>query len=150
MMIKKRFCVLLLLSAAFFFWPLSCGICSGTITLTQAEAETLENHLNELQQNNEMLLTLLGESGTDLTKAAEALKESKNQIQTLKAQLQTLTDESARLSSSLRTANAELQKASEYYKQREKERDRIEGRLRNQRTVWQVLACILAGVAAAR
>jgi hypothetical protein len=50
----------------------------------------------------------------------------------------------------LQTANEELRKASQSFKQYEKERDKTENRLRNQRNIWEVLCFVAVGVAAAR
>lgn len=128
----------------------SCvGICSAnqqyTISATQLEA--LQNHLNALEQNNSELERLLNESGVELTTASTALLESRNEISRLKEQLIKLQTETNQLSESLRIANEELKRASASFKASERERDRIEGRLRNQRTIWQIVAVMIGGVA---
>ena len=65
-------------------------------------------------------------------------------------QLTELQAETKSLSESLKTANEELKRASESFKASERERDKIEGRLRNQRNIWEILCVIVAGVAIAK
>ncbi|MBR1885833.1 MAG: hypothetical protein IJ812_05455, partial [Schwartzia sp.] len=78
---------------------------------------------------------------------AEAAKEN---LTTCRNDLATLKAESQAAKASLQTANDELRKASESFKQYEKERDRVGNRLRNQRNIWEALFFIAAGVAVAR
>ena len=131
----------------------SCvGICSAnqqyTISATQLEA--LQNHLNALEQNNSELLNLLNASEMDLTEASLSLNESRKELETLRAQLTALQAETKQLDESLRIANAELANARESFKKSEKEHDRIEGRLRTQRNIWEALFAVAVGVAVAR
>ncbi len=132
-------------------WP-SAGSCSTNqmyqISATQLEA--LSSHLNALEKNNAELLSLLDASEMDLTEASQSLSASKKELETLREQLTELQAETKRLDESLRTANAELQNARESFRKSEKEHDRIEGRLRTQRNVWEVLFFLAAGVAATR
>ena len=131
----------------------SCvGICSAnqqyTISATQLEA--LQNHLNALEQNNSELLNLLNASTLDLNEASQSLSASKKELETLRMQLTELQAETKRLSESLKTANEELKRASESFKASERERDKIEGRLRTQRNIWEALFAVAVGIAVAR
>ena len=131
---------------------MSVGSCSEnqqyTISATQLEA--LQNHLNALEQNNSELLNLLNASEMDLTEASLSLSESKKELETLRAQLTALQAETKQLDASLKTANEELQRARESFKKSEQEHDRIEGRLRTQRNIWEALFAVAVAVAVAR
>ena len=150
--IKRVLFITLLFSASLFLCCVSVGSCSEnqqyTISATQLEA--LQNHLNALEQNNSELLNLLNASEMDLTEASLSLSESKKELETLRAQLTALQAETKQLDASLRTANEELQRARESFKKSEKEHDRIEGRLRTQRNIWEALFAVAVGVAVAR
>ena len=130
----------------------SVGTCSEsrTYTISETELTTLESHLNALEKNNETLKMLLTESDEGLTIALEKLMESQNELATLKAQLQQAKSDAESANQSLQIANLELQKAAESFKAYEKERDKVEGRLRNQRNIWEFIAAIAVGVAVAR
>ena len=143
----------ILLISAFLCLSFPCvGICSPsqTYTISETELQTLQNHLDALEQNNETLKAILSESSEDLTIALDALMKSQNELATLKAQLQQAKSDAESAKNSLAIANQELQKASESFKQYEKERDKVEGRLRNQRNIWEVLCFVAVGVAVAR
>jgi DNA repair ATPase RecN len=106
--------------------------------------------LTALEANNETLKAILSESNEDLTIALDALMKSQNELATLKMQLQQAKSDAESAKNSLAIANQELQKASESFKIYEKERDKVEGRLRNQRNIWEVLCFVAIGVAVAR
>jgi hypothetical protein len=129
-----------------------CGTCSAnqTYTISENELQTLQNHLTALEQNNETLKAILSESNEDLTIALDALMKSQNELATLKAQLQQAKSDAESAKNSLAIANQELAKASQSFKAYEKERDRTENRLRNQRNIWEVLCFVAVGVAVAR
>lgn len=148
----RRYCIICFTLLLLFFFCSSHGGCSPTqmYTISESELETLQNHLIALEQNNSELLSLLNASGTDLSKASSSLTEQKNELTRLKNELTALQAETQRLSESLRIANAELQNARESFRASEKERDKIENRLRNQRNVWEALCAIAIGVAVAR
>ena len=139
-------CAALCLSAGF------CGICyaNQTYTISETELLTLENHLTALEQNNETLEAILTESNEDLTIALDALMKSQSELATLKAQLQQAKSDAESAKNSLAIANDELAKAAQSFKQYEKERDKTESRLRNQRNIWEVLFFVACGVAAAK
>ena len=128
------------------------GICyaNQTYTISESELTQLSNHLTALEKNNETLKAILSESNEDLTIALDALMKSQNELATLKAQLQQAKSDAESAKASLQTANQELQKASESFKAYEKERDRTENRLRNQRNIWEALFFVACGVAVAR
>ena len=128
------------------------GICSQSqmYEISESELLTLSNHLNALEANNNELLNLLNASTLDLNEASLSLSESRKELETLRTQLKELQAETKRLSESLRTANEELQNARASFKASEAEHDKIEGRLRNQRNLWEVLCFVAVGVAAAR
>ena len=148
---KKLFVSSVLCALAFLSvgWHGTC-LASQTYTISATQLEALQNHLNALEQNNSELLNLLNASEMDLTEASLSLSESRKELETLKAQLIALQAETKKLDESLRIANAELQSARESFKKSEQEHDRIEGRLRTQRNVWEVLCAIAVGVAVAR
>jgi len=148
----KKLCVSLALCA------LAClslgwhGICyaNQTYTISETELTTLQNHLTALEQNNETLKAILSESNEDLTIALNALMKSQNELATLKAQLQQAKNDAESAKNSLAIANQELAKASQSFKAYEKERDKTENKLRNQRNIWEVLCLVAVGVAVAR
>ena len=149
---KTMFLSALLISAFLFLFAPSRGICSPSRTyqISESELTALENHLTALEANNETLKTILSESNEDLTIALDALMKSQNELATLKMQLQQAKSDAESANKSLKIANDELQKAAQSFKQYEKERDKIEGRLRNQRNIWEVLCFVAVGVAVAR
>ena len=132
-------------------WP-SAGSCSANqmYQISATQLEMLSSHLTALEKNNAELLSLLDASEMDLTEASLSLNESKKELETLRAQLIALQAETKQLDASLRTANEELQRARESFKKSEKEHDRIEGRLRTQRNIWEALFAVAVGVAVAR
>ncbi len=149
---KIKPCIISVLAlASVLFWP-SAGTCSPTQSyqISETQLEMLSNHLTALEQNNSELLSLLDASEMDLTEASQSLSASKKELETLRTQLIALQAETKQLDESLRTANAELQNARESFRQSEQEHDKIEGRLRTQRNVWEVLFFLAAGVAATR
>jgi len=149
---KTKFLSASLIAAFLFLFWQSVGICSEsrTYTISETQLETLSYHLTALEQNNNELLSLLNESNLDLSEASLSLSESKKELETLKVQLAALQAETKRLDASLRTANAELQSARESFRRSEQERDKIEGRLRNQRNLWEFLCLVAVGVAVAK
>ena len=138
----------LLLAALCLCLP-SAGTCSPSQTyqISESELQTLENHLTALEANNETLKTILSESNEDLTIALDALMKSQNELATLKMQLQQAKSDAESAKNSLQIANEELAKAAQSFKAYEKERDKVEGRLRNQRNIWEVLCLVAVGVA---
>ena len=143
---------IILLLPLLFWLSAPVGFCSEipTYQINETQLMALENHLNALEANNAALMTLLDESNQDLNEALNQLSESRNQIAELRTQLQALKNESEAARQSLSIANEELRKASEYFKQSERAHERIEGRLRTQRNVWEAIAAVLAGVCIAR
>lgn len=148
----KKLCVSLVLCALACLSAGFCGICyaNQTYTISATQLEMLQNHLNALETNNNELLNLLNASEMDLSEASLSLSESRKELETLKAQLTALQAETKKLDESLRIANAELQNARESFKKSEAQHDKIEGRLRNQRNIWEVLCFVAVGVAVAR
>ena len=147
----KKLSIILLLPLLFWLSP-PVGFCSEsqTYTINETQLTALEAHLNALERNNSELLNLLNASEMDLTEASLSLNESKKELETLRTQLVVLQAETKQLSESLRIANAELKKASESFKASEKAHERIEGRLRTQRNIWEAVAAVLAGICIAR
>ena len=143
---------IILLLPLLFWLSAPVGFCSGSQTyqISETQLMALENHLNALEANNAALMTLLDESEMELTEATNQLAESKKQITELRSQLQALKNESEEARQSLSIANAELRKASESFKQSEKVHERIEGRLRTQRNLWEVIAAVMVGICVTR
>lgn len=148
---KVRPIIFLSALACCLWWP-SVGGCSESRTyqISETELTALQNHLDALQANNAELMSLLNESALDLNKALSSLSESRNELEKLRSELNTLQAETKQLSESLRIANAELQSARESFKASERERDRIESRLRTQRNIWEVLCLVAVGIAAGK
>jgi len=146
--ITKKYIMPLLLVALCLCFP-SVGFCSESqmYTISETELTTLQNHLDALEANNETLKAILSESNEDLTIALDALMKSQNELATLKMQLQQAKNDAESAKNSLAIANEELRKASQSFKAYEKERDKVEGRLRNQRNIWEVLCLVAVGVA---
>lgn len=148
---RVLFITLLLVASLFLCWQ-SVGSCSEsrTFEISETQLEMLQNHLNELERNNNELLSLLSASEMDLSEASQSLSASRKELETLREQLTALQSETKRLDESLRIANAELQNARESFRKSEKERDKIEGRLRTQRNIWEALFAVAVGVAVAK
>ena len=148
---RVLFITLLLVASLFLCWQ-SVGSCSEsrTFEISETQLQQLQMHLTELERNNNELLSLLNESNLDLSEASQSLSASRKELETLREQLTALQSETQRLDESLRTANAELQNARESFRKSEKERDKIEGRLRTQRNIWEALFAVAVGVAVAR
>jgi len=149
--ITKRYIMPLLLAACCLCSP-SVGGCSPSQTyqISETELETLSNHLTMLEQNNETLKRILSESGEELTAALNALTESQKELTMLRSELIQCKSDAQSAKESLERANLELARASESFKASEKERDRIESRLRNQRNIWEFLCAVAVGVAVAK
>lgn len=147
---KKR-ATALFLSVLSFCSP-CVGFCSANkmYQISESELTQLQTHLNELEQNNEMLKSILSESGEELTQALNALTLSQKELAMLREELQTCRAEASDAQKSLATANEELRRASESFKTYATEQDRIEGRLKNQRTFWQIIAGALVVYAVAK
>jgi chromosome segregation ATPase len=157
----KIMCVSVLLSLGLFCSVQSVGFCYETYQITADQLEMLQTNLTVLQENNEKLKTLLMESNQDLTTASEQsdslsnqivtldsqLTESQNQIAILKQQLVTLKQQTVTAQTSLQTANEDLASASVSFKKYEKDQEKIENRLREQKNIWQVIAGIATGYA---
>ena len=137
---------LLFVALSFFALPSTCGAEEATYTITETQLITLESNLNELEQNNKTLLSLLNGSEADLKIAREQLSESAKEIEKLTAQLKALKAESERAQQSLEIANIELQNALTSVKKLEDKKRRIE----RQRNMWEVIAVILGGIAITR
>ena len=156
---RTRLCVLLFISFFSFAFSPSAGGCSPSrmYQISEEELTTLQEHLSALEQNNAELMILLFESDSGLTIAAEELtrlrlelSEAKKRLEESQTSLMQMRKDAEDARNSLRIANAELQSARESFRQSEKERDRIEGRLRTQRNVWEALFAVAVGVAVAR
>lgn len=139
-------CALAFLSAG---WS---GICyaNQTYTISEAELMTLETNLATLEMHNATLKAILTTQGDELTEALNLLTKSQEELAKLKAELKACKNDLNLSQESLKIANEELQKASESFKAYEKERNRTENRLRNQRTIWEVLCAVAVGFAVAK
>ena len=149
---KKALCTMFFaLLSLFLFAPLR-GTCyaNKTYTISENELMTLEAHLNELEKNNETLKAILNESNADLTIALDALTKSQAELMRLKAELIQCKSDAESAKTSLQIANQELQKAAQFFKAYEAERDKTENRLRTQRNIWEFIAALAVGVAVAR
>lgn len=155
---KVRPIIFLLALASCLCWP-SHGGCSESrmYQISESELQTLETHLDALEANNETLMLLLSESDEGLTIAAEELtrlrrelSEAKKRLEESQTSLMQMQRDAEDARSSLARANADLQSARESFKQSERERDRIEGRLRTQRNIWEVLCLVAVGIAAGK
>lgn len=149
---KKNFINVLFSFLALLWFSPCVGGCSEnpTYTISESELQTLSNHLEILEKNNETLKAILSESNGDLTSALEALTKSQNELMTLKAQLTQAKNDAESAKASLKIANDELQKAAQYFKECEAAHAKTENRLRNQRNVWEFLCALAVGVAVAR
>ena len=148
----RKLCVISVLLALSFLSFGLVGTCyaSATYQISESELQTLENHLTALEKNNETLKMLLSESDEGLTIALDKLMESQTELATLKAQLQKAKSDAESASQSLKIANEELAKAAQSFREYEKERDKKETRLRNQRNIWEVLCALAVGFAVAK
>lgn len=143
--IKKYLCALSLVLCLSL--PVSvCTASSVTYSISEEQLTQLELHLNELEENNEKLKSLLTLSEQDCEIALMALNASRNELKALRSELTQALIDSEKAKKSLQIANEELANASKSFKQLEKQKNRAE----NQRTFWQILTAIAAGVAVAR
>ena len=126
----------------------SVGGCSEprTYQISETQLLTLEEHLNALESNNEMLKSILSASDESLMIALDKLTESQNELTKLRTQLEKARLDAQNAKLSLETANQELKRAAESFKACEAEHSKTESRLRTQRNVWEIVACVLAGV----
>jgi peptidoglycan hydrolase CwlO-like protein len=148
----KKLCVSLVLCALAFLSAGFCGTCyaNQTYQISEIELLTLEQNLTTLEQNNETLKSILTAQGSELTEALNLLTKSQEELARLRNELKACKNDLNLSQESLKIANDELAKAAQSFKQYEKERDKVEGRLRNQRNIWEVLCAIAVGVAVAR
>lgn len=143
--IKKYLCALSLVLCLSL--PVSvCTASSVTYSISEEQLTQLELHLNELEENNEKLKSLLTLSEQDCEIALIALTASRNELKALRSELTQALIDSEKAKKSLQIANEDLRLASQSFKQLEKQKSRCE----NQRTFWQIIAAIAAGVAVAR
>ena len=148
----KKLGIMLPLSFVFALLSPGVGTCapSQVYTVSETELQTLESNLIELERNNETLKTILLTSNEDLTEAINLLMQSQREIAKLKAELNASKMDLNAAQASLKIANDELAKAAQSFKAYERERDRTENRLRNQRNIWEVLCLVAVGVAVAK
>jgi Skp family chaperone for outer membrane proteins len=149
---KTRLLNILLISAFLCLSLPSVGICSESQTYQISETEllTLEQNLETLEMHNETLKSILTTQDSELTEALNLLTKSQEELTKLRNELQIARNETQSARNSLQIANEELAKASESFKAYEKERDKTENRLRNQRNIWEVLCFVAVGVAVAK
>ena len=161
-----------------FLWSPQVGFCSETYTVTAEQMETLQTDLATLQQNNATLENLLEKSNQDLEIALTQLDNSDSQIETLnqsltesqklilllKQELQTsnnrivtltnqlnlLSQKTTQAQNSLEAANKSLAEASASFKTYEAQQEKIENKLRTQKTLWQIIAGVAVGYAATK
>lgn len=143
--IKRYLCVYCLL-LLLLLQPSACIASPQTYSVTTEQLTTLEQHLNELEENNEKLKSLLTMSEQDCKTALIALNASQSEIKKLRSELTQALIDNEKAKKSLQIANEELQTACESVKKSEAVRRRTEG----QRNFWEVVAILAAGVAAAR
>ena len=148
----KKLCVSLVLCALACLSAGWYGICSAnpTYTISESELMTLETNLQTLEQHNETLKAILSTQGDELTEALNLLTQSQEELTKLRNELKACKNDLNLSQESLKIANDELAKAAQSFKQYEQERDKVEGRLRNQRNIWEVLCFVAVGVAVAR
>ncbi len=149
--VKKNF-ALLPLSLLCLLFLSAVGTCSAnqTYTISENDLTRLEQNLATLEMHNETLKSILTAQGSELTEALNLLTQSQNELAKLRNELQIAKSETQSARESLKIANDELAKAAQSFKAYEKERDRTENRLRNQRNIWEVLCFVAVGVAVAR
>ena len=148
---KKLFVssVLFALACLSLGWHGTC-YANQTYTISENELQTLETNLQTLEMHNATLKAILSTQGDELTEALNLLTKSQEELTKLRNELQIARQETQSARNSLQIANDELAKASQSFKAYEKERDKTENRLRNQRNIWEVLCLVAVGVAAAR
>lgn len=148
---KKLFVSLALCALAFFSvgWHGTCSA-NQTYQISETELQTLETNLATLEQHNATLKAILSTQGDELTEALNLLTKSQEELTKLRNELKACKNDLNLSQESLKIANDELAKAAQSFKQYEKERDKVEGRLRNQRNIWEVLCFVAVGVAVAR
>ena len=141
----------LCISAFLFLCFLSVGTCyANQYTISEEELMKLEQNLTILEQHNETLKAILTTQDSELTEALNLLTKSQEELMKLRNELKIARQETQSARNSLETANLELAKAAASFRELEKERDRTENRLRNQRNIWEVLCLVAVGVAVAR
>ena len=148
----KKLCVSLVLCALASLSAGFCGICyaNQTYTISESELMTLETNLQTLEQHNETLKAILSTQGSELAEALNLLTQSQEELTKLRNELKACKNDLNLSQESLKIANDELAKAAQSFKQYEQERDKVEGRLRNQRNIWEVLCLVAVGVAVAK
>ena len=141
--------VLLVLSFFALGWHGTC-YANQTYTISESELQTLEQNLTTLEMHNETLKAILSTQGDELTEALNLLTQSQEELTKLRNELKACKNDLNLSQESLKIANDELAKAAQSFKQYEQERDKVEGRLRNQRNIWEVLCLVAVGVAVAK
>lgn len=132
------------LSVLLFLSVVVCsGTCSAQYQMTEQELSRLETIFNQLEANNNALLTELSQSKQDLQTARQRLEQYRQDLQKLQAQLQELKEQSKLAKQELQTANNLLQKANEYLDQYAKEVKKEQTRLTWQRNLFAAAAIVL-------
>lgn len=152
----KRLCASLLALSFLAFYPIS--VYANTYTITEEQLTTLESDLATLKANNETLQNLLNESNQDLEVALSKLglsekdlvmlkaqlSESQDKITKLETQLSQLKDESAKAKASSKAAEASLAEAQGLLNKYEKEVKAEINSLKMQRTA--LIGCVVAAL----
>lgn len=157
----KNICVLALMCCALLLSQQSYGCCSGTSGATQDQLTVSMTDWKTLRENNKKQAMLLTELSTELQTAQTQLASSKTELSTARTaltELQTQLIEQKQLStqlqnqltelqqnqtnakSSIEAANQSLSAMNQEIKAERQQRDKTERQLRQQKTLWQILA----------
>ena len=160
------------------FVSLPFGSCSGTSEQTQESVTLSMSDFQMLRENNRRQQELLTKLSAELQTAREQLQTSRGELtivkasltksqsqtmelerelaeqkqlsQKLQAQLTELQDLQMNARGSLEAANQSLKSMTDEIKAERAQRDKTERRLRQQKTLWQILAIGLGAWAAAK
>jgi chromosome segregation ATPase len=157
----KNICALVLMCCALLLSQQSCGYCSETSGATQDRLTVSMTDWQTLRENNKKQATLLTELSTELQTAQTQLTRSKAELSTARTaltELQTQLIEQKQLSmqlqnqltelqqnqtnakNSIEAANQSLSAMNQEIKAERQQRDKTERQLRQQKTMWQILA----------
>jgi len=119
---------------------------AGITQLSQQDSTRLEQIFSELSANNKILLQDSTQSALDLIQAQKELRQSRQELQELKELLARLQSASMKVESDLTSNNVLLTKANSLLAAESKQINSKINSLRRDRSAWETVAGILAGV----
>ena len=128
-------------------WLLLLPTACSAATTTAQDLTRLDQIFSELRTNNAILMQDSTKSAMDLIEVSKQLKQTRQELQELKELLMRLQAESIAAKAESKQAQDLLTKANSELTQYAAEQKKAQARLKNERTLWQVVAAVAVGAA---